>query len=65
MNRCLVCDKPSGLEDYCDNHVPDSTTDDRERRKNLRCSLCRPNNGENKKCWRKHGVRKPRKKDKR
>jgi hypothetical protein len=42
-----------------------NTVDDRERRLNLHCPLCRPNKGENKKTYRKHGVRKPKYKDKR
>jgi hypothetical protein len=42
-----------------------STIDDRERRKDLRCSLCPPNKYENKKNYKKHGVKKPKKKDKR
>jgi hypothetical protein len=42
-----------------------STVDDRERRFLLRCSFCKPNRGENKKCHRKHGNKKPKKKNKR
>lgn len=39
--------------------------DDRERRKDLRCSYCRPNKGENQKNWRKHGKGKPKHKSQR
>ncbi len=42
-----------------------STVDDRERRKQLRCSFCRPNKGENKKTYRPHGVQKPKYKSRR
>lgn len=38
-----------------------STVDDRERRKKLKCSLCPPNRKENAKRKPKHGVKKPRK----
>lgn len=40
-----------------------NTVDDRERRFLLRCSFCRPNRGENKKTYRKNGVKKPKKKN--
>jgi hypothetical protein len=42
-----------------------STVDNRERRKQLSCSYCRPNRGENCKKHAKHGVTKPKYKDKR
>jgi hypothetical protein len=40
-----------------------STVDDRKHRFNLNCSFCRPNKGENKKNYKKHGTKKPKKKD--
>lgn len=42
-----------------------STVDNRLRRGLLRCSLCPPNKHENKKCYKKHGVKKPKYKNKR
>lgn len=51
--------------DGCDVCYPNSTVDDRERRKALRCSLCPPNKGENAKRRPKHGKTKPKSKDKR
>lgn len=42
-----------------------STVDNRQRRGKLRCSLCPPNKYENQKCHKKHGVKKPKYKDKR
>lgn len=35
-----------------------STVDNRIRRKKLKCSLCPPNKNENKKNYKKHGVKK-------
>lgn len=35
------------------------------KRLELRCPHCRPNKGENIKCYRKHGITKPKYKDKR
>lgn len=40
-----------------------SMVDDRERRKDLRCSICKPNKGENAKRRGKHGKTKPKYKD--
>jgi len=42
-----------------------STIDDRESRNDLYCSFCRPNRGENKKNYKKHGRTKPKYKNKR
>jgi hypothetical protein len=42
-----------------------STVDNRERRKALKCSLCPPNRKENAKRKPKHGKAKPKHKDKR
>lgn len=42
-----------------------STVDDRLRRNYLRCPYCRPHKGENKTLHRKHGVKKPKHKNKR
>lgn len=42
-----------------------STVDDRERRFDLNCSFCRPNQGENAKKRSKRGPKKPKYKDKR
>jgi hypothetical protein len=41
-----------------------STVDDRERRKQLRCDRCKPHKGENK-TYTKRGVQKPKGKNKR
>lgn len=48
-----------------DKENTNNTVDDRERRKDLSCSYCKPNRGENAKCRRKHGKTKPKYKDKR
>ncbi len=40
------------------------TVYNRLKRLELKCPLCKPNRGENKKKCRKHGVRKPKYKDK-
>lgn len=46
-----------------DKQNTNSTVDDRERREDLSCSFCPPNRGENRKNYKKHGVKKPKKKD--
>lgn len=47
------------------NKNANSTVDDRESRFDLSCSFCRPNKGENKKNYKKHGKTKPKYKNKR
>lgn len=47
------------------NENTNSTVDDRERRKDLSCSFCPPNKGENEKRKSKRGNKKPKYKDKR
>lgn len=42
-----------------------SAVDDRERRKELSCSVCKPNRGENKKRVGRYGKSKPKYKNKR
>lgn len=60
-----TCDTATGSESrqcsYCrsDNN---STVDDRERRKKLKCALCPPNRHENAKRKPKHGAKKPKRK---
>lgn len=44
-------------------HETNPTVINRLNRGKLRCSLCPPNKGENTKCYKKHGVKKPKKKD--
>jgi len=41
-----------------------STVYDRLSRFDLRCSFCKPNKGENKKSYKKHGCKSPKYKDK-
>lgn len=49
-----------------DEENTNNTVDDRERRKkNLSCSYCKPNKGENASRKSKHGAKKPKRKDKR
>lgn len=47
------------------NRNTNSTVDNRERRKSLSCSFCKPNKGENAKRKAKHGNKKPKYKNKR
>lgn len=63
--RCLVCSASSGIDDYCENHVPNSTVDDKLQRLDLNCSICPPNKFENKKRVGKYGKGKPKYKNKR
>lgn len=54
----LTCD---GVPSHDFSWVPDPTSaqDKVERRKDLRCSFCPPNKGENTKRRAKHGAKKP------
>lgn len=64
-NLILGNDRPKKRPKQEKASTSNPTVYNRLKRLELSCPHCKPNKGENSKCKKKHGVKKPKKKDKR